>query len=77
MLYTYEELPIGFGFLGGMLFSINFISDFDYKVVIKKTLLVLFYAVFRYLAATQCISVFEYIAICLSFFYYRSLSLAR
>ena len=62
MLYTYEELPIGFGFLGGMLFSINFISDFDYKVVIKKNLSFLFYAVFRYLAATQCISVFKYIA---------------
>ena len=55
MFYTYEELSIGFGFLGATEFSINQLSDFDYKVVMyQKTLLVLFYAVFRYLTATQC-----------------------
>ena len=37
MLYSYEELPIGFEFLGALEVSINFqTSDFDYKVVIKK-----------------------------------------
>ena len=62
MFYTYEELSIGFGLLGATEFSINQLSDFDYRVVIyQKTLLVLFYAVFRHLTATQCISVFKYI----------------
>ena len=47
-------------------------SDFDYKVVIKKnpTLLAIFYAVFRYLAATQCISMFKYIGSYMSFIFY-------
>ena len=61
----------GFGFLKGRCRIQYQLSDFDYyKVVIKKLLLVLFYAAFRYLAAAQCISVFKYMYICLSFFYY-------
>ena len=68
MLYSYEELPIGFEFLGPLEVSINFQtsgirlwleSSYQKK---NPTLLALFYAVFRYLAATQCISVFKYIA---------------
>ena len=46
------------------------LSDIRHQTLITKqlskknpTLLALFYAVFRYLAATQCISVFKYIAI--------------
>ena len=48
MLYSYEELPPGFEFLGVLEVSINFpTSGIDYKVVIKNipTLLALFYAV--------------------------------
>ena len=78
MLCSYEELPIGFGFLWGLEF-IQYhqpFSDFDYRVVVikKNPISPIFYPVFRYLAATQCISVFKYIAICLSFFYYLYLS---
>ena len=63
MLCSYEELPISFGFLGAVpVDRIYLVSTFrlwlqsSYQ---KKTLLVPFYAVFRYLAATKCISGFR------------------
>ena len=60
-------LPIGFKFLGAL--EVNQPSGIRHQTLITKqlskkpTLLAPFYAVFRYLAATQCISVFKYIAI--------------
>ena len=38
MLYSYEELPIGFGFLarGCRIYLVSTFSDFDYKVLVTK-----------------------------------------
>ena len=80
MLYSYEELPIGFGFLarGCRIYLVStffrlWLQSISYQK--NKKILVQFYPVFKSLAATQYISMFKYKrAICLSFFYCLYLS---
>ena len=79
MLYSYEELPIGFGFLARGC-RIYLVSTF-FKLWLKsisyqknKKILVQFYPVFKNLAATQYISMFKYIASYMSFIFLLSLS---
>ena len=71
MLYSYEKLLIGFEFLGPVQVSINFQTFITKQLSKNKTLLTLFYSVFRYLAATQYINVFKYMSF---IFYYLHLS---